>query len=59
VERVIFYNLTTRRVLIPYNIVVLVKQIYDLELVKINSSTGEPVLEGVPFRFETLSKNAV
>ena len=27
-----------------YNIVVLVEQIYDLELVKINSSTGEPVL---------------
>ncbi|MGC8645321.1 MAG: electron transfer flavoprotein subunit beta/FixA family protein [Thermoplasmata archaeon] len=43
----------------PYNIVVLIKQMPDLELVKVNPSTGEPILEGVPFRFETLSKNAV
>ncbi|MEM0138686.1 MAG: electron transfer flavoprotein subunit beta/FixA family protein [Thermoplasmatales archaeon] len=43
----------------PYNIVVLIKQIPDLELVKVNQSTGEPILEGVPYRFENLSKNAV
>lgn len=42
-----------------YNIIVLIKQIPDLELIKINSSTGEPILDGVPFRFENLSKNAV
>ncbi len=42
-----------------YNIVVLVKQIPTLELVKINPSTEEPILEGVPFRLETLSKNAI
>ncbi len=43
----------------PYNIIVLVKQIPDLELIKINKDTGTPVLEGVPYRFENLSKNAV
>lgn len=43
----------------PYNIIVLIKQIPDLELIKINPSTGEPVLDGVPYRFENLSKNAV
>ncbi|MEM1996141.1 MAG: electron transfer flavoprotein subunit beta/FixA family protein [Thermoplasmatales archaeon] len=43
----------------PYNIVVLIKQIPDLEGVKVNQSTGEPILEGVPYRFENLSKNAV
>ncbi len=43
----------------PYNIVVLIKQIPDLELIKVNTSTGDPILEGVPYRFENLSKNAV
>ncbi len=43
----------------PYNIVVLIKQIPDLELIKVNTSTGDPILDGVPYRFENLSKNAV
>ncbi|MGC8655882.1 MAG: electron transfer flavoprotein subunit beta/FixA family protein [Thermoplasmata archaeon] len=43
----------------PYNIIVLIKQIPDLELIKVNPSTGEPILDGVPYRFENLSKNAV
>jgi Electron transfer flavoprotein, beta subunit len=43
----------------PYNIIVLIKQIPDLELIKINKDTGAPILEGVPYRFENLSKNAV
>ena len=43
----------------PYNVIALIKQIPDLELIKVNSSTSEPILEGVPFRFENLSKNAV
>ncbi len=42
-----------------YNIIVLIKQMPDLELVKVNQSTGEPILEGIPYRFENLSKNAV
>lgn len=42
-----------------YDVVVLIKQIPDLELVKVNQSTGEPVTEGVPFRLENLSKNSI
>lgn len=43
----------------PYNIIVLIKQIPDLELIKINKDSGAPILDGIPYRFENLSKNAV
>ena len=43
----------------PYDIVVLIKQIPDLELIKVNQETGEPITDGVPFKFENLSKNSV
>ena len=43
----------------PYDIVVLIKQIPDLELIKVNQSTEEPITDGVPFKFENLSKNSV
>ncbi|MFG1519435.1 MAG: electron transfer flavoprotein subunit beta/FixA family protein [Thermoplasmataceae archaeon] len=42
-----------------YQIIVLAKQMPDLELIKPDPNTGEPVLKGVSLRFETLSKNAV
>jgi electron transfer flavoprotein beta subunit len=43
----------------PYDIIVLIKQIPDLELVKVDQTTGEPITEGVPFKLENLSKNSV
>ncbi|MCL5789082.1 MAG: electron transfer flavoprotein subunit beta/FixA family protein [Candidatus Thermoplasmatota archaeon] len=43
----------------PYNIVVLIKQIIDIDQMKTNSTTGEPITEGVPMRIENLSKNAI
>ncbi len=42
----------------PYQIVVLIKQMPDLELIKPDPSTGEPNVKSVPLRFETLSKHA-
>lgn len=42
-----------------YNIIVLIKQIPDLELIKINPTTEEPILDGVPYKLEVLSKNAI
>lgn len=41
------------------DIIVLVKQMPDLEQVKPDPSTGEPQLKGVPLKLETLSENAV
>ena len=43
----------------PYNIIVLIKQIVDIDLLKVDSSTGTPQVQGLPLRLETLSKNAV
>ncbi|WP_393971254.1 electron transfer flavoprotein subunit beta/FixA family protein [Oxyplasma meridianum] len=42
----------------PYNIIVLIKQIVDIDLLKVDSS-GAPQVQGLPLRLETLSKNAV
>ncbi len=44
---------------LPYNIIVLIKQILDIDQMKTNPSTGEPITEGVPMRIENLSKNAI
>ncbi len=44
---------------LPYNIIVLIKQILDIDQMKTNSTTGEPITEGVPMRVENLSKNAI
>lgn len=43
----------------PYNIVVLVKQIPDIDQMKTDPSTGEPLLQNLPLRVENLSKNAI
>lgn len=43
----------------PYNTIVLIKQIIDIDQMKTNSATGEPITEGVPMRVENLSKNAI
>ncbi len=43
----------------PYNIIVLIKQILDIDQMKTNPTTGEPITEGVPMRVENLSKNAI
>lgn len=40
-------------------IIVLVKQMPDLELVKPNPSTGEPMIENVQLKLDNLSENAV
>lgn len=41
------------------DIIVLVKQIPDLEQIKANPSTGEPMVKNVPIKMETLSENAI
>lgn len=41
------------------NIIVLVKQIHDLEQIKPDPSTGEPMLDKAPFRMEILSENSI
>ncbi len=41
------------------NIVVLVKQIIDIDQLKTDSSTGEPLTQNIPLRVENLSKNAI
>lgn len=43
----------------PYNIVVLVKQIPDIDQMKTDPATGEPILQNLPLRVENLSKNAI
>ena len=42
-----------------YNIIVLVKQMPDLEQVKPDPSTGEPQLRNVPLKVENLSENSI
>ncbi len=44
---------------LTYNIIVLIKQILDIDQMKTNSTTGEPITDGVPMRVENLSKNAI
>lgn len=41
------------------NIIVLIKQIVDIDLLKVNPSTGSPEVQNLPLRLENLSKNAV
>ena len=43
----------------PYNIIVLIKQIPDIDQLKTSAGTGEPLIQNVPLRMENLSKNAV
>ncbi len=43
----------------PYNIVVLVKQIPDIDQMKTDPTSGEPILQNLPLRVENLSKNAI
>jgi electron transfer flavoprotein beta subunit len=43
----------------PYNVIVLVKQIPDIDQMKTDQNSGEPLLDKVPLRMENLSKNAV
>lgn len=43
----------------PYNITVLVKQIPDIDQMKTDQNTGEPMTQNLPFRIENLSKNAI
>jgi electron transfer flavoprotein beta subunit len=43
----------------PYNITVLIKQIPDIDQMKTDPNSGEPLLDRVPMRMENLSKNAV
>ncbi len=41
------------------DVIVLVKQIHDLEQIKPDPSTGEPMLDKAPFRMENLSENSI
>ncbi len=41
------------------DVIVLVKQIHDLEQIKPDPNTGSPVLEKAPFRMENLSENSI
>ncbi|MEM0156150.1 MAG: electron transfer flavoprotein subunit beta/FixA family protein, partial [Thermoplasmataceae archaeon] len=41
------------------DIIVLVKQMPDLEQIKADPSTGEPMIKNVPLKMETLSENAI
>lgn len=43
----------------PYNTIVLIKQILDIDQMKTNPSTGEPITQGIPMKIENLSKNAI
>ncbi|EQB72153.1 MAG: hypothetical protein AMDU1_APLC00013G0065 [Thermoplasmatales archaeon A-plasma] len=36
----------------PYNVIVLVKQIPDIDQMKTDPSTGEPILQNLPLRVE-------
>lgn len=42
-----------------YNIVVCIKQIIDIDQMKIDQNTLEPILKDLPYKIEDLSKNAV
>ncbi len=41
------------------NIIVLVKQIIDIDQIRNDQKTGEPILQNIPLRIENLSKNAI
>jgi electron transfer flavoprotein beta subunit len=41
------------------NIIVLVKQIIDIDQIRNDPKTGEPLLQNIPLRIENLSKNAI
>ena len=41
------------------HIIVCMKQIVDLEKIRIKPDTREPVLEGLPFKFGEFDKNAL
>jgi len=41
------------------DIVVCVKQIYDLDQIRIKKETREPILEGVPFKLSDMDRNAL
>ena len=43
----------------PFNIIVLIKQIVDIDLLKTDPSTGSPQVNNLPMRLENLSKNAI
>ncbi|AKA48014.1 electron transfer flavoprotein subunit beta [uncultured archaeon] len=43
----------------PYNIAVLIKQIPDIDQMKTDQNTGEPMTQNLPLRIENLSKNAI
>ncbi|MDP8011893.1 MAG: electron transfer flavoprotein subunit beta/FixA family protein [Thermoplasmata archaeon] len=42
-----------------YNIIVCFKQILDIDQMKVDESTQEPILKNLPYRLEDLSKNAI
>lgn len=42
-----------------YNIIVCFKQILDIDQMKIDENTQEPITKNLPFRLEDLSKNAI
>lgn len=44
---------------VQYNVIVLIKQMLDIDQMKTDPSTGEPITQGVPLRIENLSKNAI
>lgn len=43
----------------PYNVAVLIKQIQDIDQMKTDQNTGEPMIQNLPLRIENLSKNAI
>ncbi len=43
----------------PYNVIVLIKQIQDIDQMKTDQNTGEPQVQNLPLRVENLSKNAI
>jgi electron transfer flavoprotein beta subunit len=45
--------------IVALNMIVCVKETYDIDHIKIDSATMEPVLHGIPVEIEDLSKNAL
>ncbi len=45
--------------ILAFNIIVLVKQIIDIDQIRNDPKTGEPLLQNIPLRIENLSKNAI
>ncbi|MGC8565126.1 MAG: electron transfer flavoprotein subunit beta/FixA family protein [Thermoplasmata archaeon] len=42
-----------------YNIIVCFKQILDIDQMKVDENTQEPIIKNLPYRLEDLSKNAI